>query len=1300
MSIRGLVTFLVCLVVFMGAVYPAYSEQTLEQLRNLQDQEYAALRKEYDDRALNIDKNNPESSKALANEYSAKRAEIRQKYSTIDTRAQNLNSTLNDPKVKGRINNTGSMPSTVNADVDVAGDAESVERLAKDWSKKGGKKPLYYTVDNPTVPTTTPPKDFSKVIKVVNPNTDTTAWTPETEEIRKAKVKDPDAWTTSGGQKATGNIERSRDKRGNFLDNEKKFNHSDRPVQSAPGIHDEDLKTFSKSVSKAGGKQGANIAKDNPQFYDQASKMQKYGDPVEAGIVDLGDSPEVRKQKIEAWKQTAREEMKKAKVKSQKLGDAADTAREDLAQQMRDQGNNDVANRIEKNRQDVANSNRDAADENKKLKAESEELRNNSKKQNTADIDDSALDGPSKGKQSDVEITTNTSDDVLSTKKPTVTVDSDVDLTPGKKKPVQMTKIDVDAPNSKKNLDVDGGIDVLEAVETVGQVFQSGTRVAGDAIDENRDLNSDDAAEVVKDLTPGVREYEATKEALENRRVESLERQERIRQLKDKNNLTLDEKLELNNLEHEAKSNPDTAAGDAAGLFTDKVQSYEDELNQRKKDQGREGEKDDFVKDGLPMAGAIAKDVADMLNPLTPIAEALPEIYSWEKRQAWASQKDTLTKYLNSEAIKIEKNTQRNTDKLNQLLTTGDLSDPEVQKKIDALLATLKQDRDKLTKLNAVADAHLQEVNPEELKYVRRLKDGLPDINSLEDWRNQLTKDQAEAESCPENTVRLSDENDKIQCASCDVLHSDFNVAIGANEKNYAQALLDLSVGCGWIAEGTKKIANYGNCPDDTVRLSDESDAAQCVPCTELYGDFNAAIERNDKGYAQTLLEIAPNCGWVAAGKEKLHRARDCPGNTVKLSDESDTVFCVPCAELRVDFDFALSGGDKEYAQSLIDLAPNCGWTLDGKKDIEAAGKCPVNTVKLNGGDGQNQCVPCDELYGDFNAALSSGDRPYAETLANLGSSCGWSKSAVTALSTPQSCPNGTVKLSDQSNEIECVPCETLYGDFIAAKEQGETSYAESLVDLASSCSWSQSVAQQMYSANQQADFDQKCNQLTPGSHAVINGDQYTCYCNEGMLILTGSNGTSCQSCEQVRGYINSALRQNNLGNVRGLMAGAQNCGWYDEAVQVVAGIAQQQKDQAIQQRNKDNQQIVNNIKNLVGGFMNQQGGNSKPPNTGSPPQRPPKKVTPKPSPPKKAPPKKQPAPPKQSPDGCAGGRCCTGHQLYCKQRGTEYSYPRTSLDRNTDWICDICKRPFKTKQGRLAPGLRGAQRGDVSCRH
>ncbi|MBM9520374.1 hypothetical protein JWG39_11180 [Desulforhopalus vacuolatus] len=58
----------------------------------------------------------------------------------------------------------------------------------------------------------------------------------------------------------------------------------------------------------------------------------------------------------------------------------------------------------------------------------------------------------------------------------------------------------------------------------------------------------------------------------------------------------------------------------------------------------------------------------------------------------------------------------------------------------------------------------------------------------------------------------------------------------------------------------------------------------------------------------------------------------------------------------------------------------------------------------------------------------------------------------------------------------------------------------------------------------------------------------------------------------------------------------------------------------------------------------------------------------------------------------------CKGHLLYCKQRGTVYSYPKTAIDKNLDGKCDKCGLPYML-QGKLAPGLRGAQRGDVWCR-
>ncbi len=544
---------------------------------------------------------------------------------------------LNDPKYKGKIQNTGSSPANINADVDiVATSPEAARDLANDWAAKGKKKPVYYTTDAPSTPTNTPPDDFKKVIKVVDPNSDTTLWTPETDEIRRVKVQDHDAWTTSGGQKGTGNIGRSRDKRGYYLDNEKKFLHSDRPISDTPGVHDEDLKTFSKSVAKAGGDNGAKISANNPEFYEQAQKMQKYGDPVEAGIVDLGDSPEVRKQKLENWKQTARDEMKKAEKRSAELGDVADAARGDLAQQMRDQGHHDVADRIEEHRTSIAESNADAAAQNDRLRAERDDILGI--KETKTNLADDVVDGSKK--------TTKGLADIDAPKKPKGSADIGVDaddLVSGSNKASKglAPDVDVKSPESKRVNDADAAIDTLAAAETAAQVFQSATKAAGQAIDENRDLNASDVGEIVKDMTPGIREYEMSKAYITNRQVEALGRQEKIRQLESKENLTLDEELELIHLKNQEEQNPDTAFGHLSGAITDAGEHYQKRMEDRKKAQGREDEPDSFVKDGIPMAADMAVDGVNIVNPFnqigTPIAEGIAEASTFDERQAWSS---------------------------------------------------------------------------------------------------------------------------------------------------------------------------------------------------------------------------------------------------------------------------------------------------------------------------------------------------------------------------------------------------------------------------------------------------------------------------------------------------------------------------------------------------------------------------------------------------------------------------------------------------------------------------------------
>jgi len=342
-------------------------------------------------------------------------------------------------------------------------------------------------------------------------------------------------------------------------------------------------------------------------------------------------------------------------------------------------------------------------------------------------------------------------------------------------------------------------------------------------------------------------------------------------------------------------------------------------------------------------------------------------------------------------------------------------------------------------------------------------------------------------------------------------------------------------------------------CPDGAIEYFDK-----CTACLEIKKSFDNNISAGNHDQAKRILFHALRCEWVQQRQDKadLTDKEYCPQtNTVRLSSEQGSNQCVHCNELEKDFDAAVDGGDLEYAKILLGLASSCSWTADGQDKVNQARPCPRNTVKLSDDNGQNKCVSCDVLESDFNAVVDEGDLTYAETLLNLSQTCSWALAGQQELNQAKPCPADTVKLSDESNRNQCVPCSSLQADYNSALARGDREYATTLVSLASSCSWSRAAAQQMDMANQQAELDRKCwQQLPGGSHAVITGNRYKCYCDDDLLFFTGANGEkSCKTCEDIRGMINFAFQKNDLNGVRSLMGGAQNCSWYDAAVQAVA---------------------------------------------------------------------------------------------------------------------------------------------------
>ena len=400
-------------------------------------------------------------------------------------------------------------------------------------------------------------------------------------------------------------------------------------------------------------------------------------------------------------------------------------------------------------------------------------------------------------------------------KKNKPSIDTDIN---GRKTRTPMN-VDVDIPGKKKSIlkDAMDVIDITEVAETAFQAFQKGTEAGGKAIDANRDLNSSDLADIVIHLLPGVQENEASSAALKERRLnelsdspeisklkkkrhalrnkkreegdpnwktatldsydeyllaqaekkkqhaleKSLQRQERnmrIKELRSKlystNDLTFDERMELAGLEGEQVKD---GAEDVKNMALDKFQSYVDKMQKKRQKEGRD--KDEFIRDGIPMFLEMMRDGFNLINPAsqigTPVAEGFSEMSTWDERQAFASSKDDWIKKVNLEAMKVDKNTRRYVDRLNQLLSSKHICDKNIQNQIEVLLNQLRNNSEKLYNLNKFADKILTGIDSGKLKRLRNLRRSMPDVKSLKQWEEQLIKEKCK----PDDVITSSDDN-------------------------------------------------------------------------------------------------------------------------------------------------------------------------------------------------------------------------------------------------------------------------------------------------------------------------------------------------------------------------------------------------------------------------------------------------------------------------------------------------------------------------------------------------------------
>jgi hypothetical protein len=265
--------------------------------------------------------------------YRQRAAEIKQKHLQQDKRGKYTDEIVK--RYGGEIESTGSNPKDVRADVDLgAKNKAAADKLTQEWKSAGHKV-----------------EDHG--YKVVNKTTDTTLWKPcSTPECLRVKVRDPDAWTTEGGLKATGNTERIRDPRGQYLDNAKKFFHAKDDFSQATANPDaidelktfESVKTAAKSLDKAAEAAGTKQADD---FWQKVENIRKqYMDPWEAGIADPNDPPAKQVKDIEKFLADAETKMAAAEEVLTRRGQAIDQqVREKLQQDLKNAKQADPKNK-------------------------------------------------------------------------------------------------------------------------------------------------------------------------------------------------------------------------------------------------------------------------------------------------------------------------------------------------------------------------------------------------------------------------------------------------------------------------------------------------------------------------------------------------------------------------------------------------------------------------------------------------------------------------------------------------------------------------------------------------------------------------------------------------------------------------------------------------------------------------------------------------------------------------------------------------------------------------------------------